>query len=65
MRNSSPLGRRAGRSTTTQDELHAMAAAAWRAQGIATFRVDDIKNEFDRLHIETLANELYGKRQKT
>lgn len=64
MRNASPLGRRAGRSPTTPDELYSMAAAAWHSQGIAVIKVDEIRNEFDRLHVETLAAELYGPRAK-
>ncbi|MEC4591626.1 hypothetical protein VPG91_11560 [Nitrospirillum amazonense] len=53
-----------GRASTDDEQLQAMRRAAWHKQGVAMIRVDDLPNEFDRLAVEAIANELFGKREK-
>ena len=45
------------------DELFAMRRAAWRKQGIAVLRLDDLHDDWLRQAIVNEATRLYGQRE--
>jgi hypothetical protein len=57
------LERHLPRSLPTEDELFAMRRAAWRKQGIAVLRPDDIRDKWVRQTIVNEATRLYGRRE--
>jgi hypothetical protein len=59
----SSLERHLPRSLPTEDELFAMRRAAWREQGIAVLRVDDVADGIIRQAVVNEATRLYGQRE--
>jgi hypothetical protein len=57
------LERHLPRSLPTEGELFAMRRAAWRKQGIAVLRINDIRDEIIRQAIVNEATRLYGRRE--
>ena len=57
------LERHLPRAATTEDELFAMRRAAWRKQGIAVLRIDDVADEIIRQAVVNEATRLYGQRE--
>lgn len=58
----SPLGRRAGRTATTEAELEAMRAAVWHKQGIAMVCPDEVQDEWLAQAVRNWAGERWGRR---
>ena len=50
-------------TATNEDELFAMRRAAWRKQGIAVLRIDDVRDEIIRQAVVNEATRLYGQRE--
>ncbi len=59
----SSLERHLPRTATNEDELYAMRRAAWRKQGIAVLRIDDVRDEIIRQAVVNEATRLYGQRE--
>jgi len=57
------LERHLPRTATNEDELFAMRRAAWRKQGIAVLRIDDVRDEIIRQAVVNEAARLYGQRE--
>ena len=57
------LERHLPRTATNEDELFAMRRAAWRKQGIAVLRIDDVADEIIRQAVVNEATRLYGQRE--
>ncbi len=57
------LERHLPRTATNEDELFAMRRAAWRKQGIAVLRIDDVRDEIIRQAVVKEATRLYGQRE--
>ena len=57
------LERHLPRTATNEDELFAMRRAAWRKQGIAVLRIDDVRDEIIRQAVVNDATRLYGQRE--
>ena len=57
------LERHLPRTATNDDELFAMRRAAWRKQGIAVLRIDDVADEIIRQAVVNEATRLYGQRE--
>ena len=57
------LERHLPRTATNEDELFAMRRAAWRKQGIAVLRIDDVRDEIIRQAVVNEATRLYGQRE--
>jgi hypothetical protein len=57
------LERHLPRTATGEDELFAMRRAAWRKQGIAVLRIDDVRDEIIRQAVVNEATRLYGQRE--
>ena len=57
------LERHLPRTATNDDELFAMRRAAWRKQGIAVLRIDDLRDEIIRQAVVNEATRLYGQRE--
>ena len=57
------LERHLPRTATNEDELFAMRRAAWRKQGIAVLRVDDVRDDIIRQAVVNEATRLYGQRE--
>ena len=57
------LERHLPRTATNEDELFAMRRAAWRKQGIAVLRIDDVRDEIIRQAVVNEATRLYGRRE--
>ena len=57
------LERHLPRTATNDDELFAMRRAAWRKQGIAVLRIDDVRDEIIRQAVVNEATRLYGQRE--
>lgn len=52
------------KAPSPDDDLRAMAAAAWHKRGWACLPVAEINNEWDRAFIETVTARFYGPRSK-
>jgi len=61
----SGLARLQPRSPTSDDELHAMRRAAWRKQGVAVLRPEDIRDDWTRQAVVNEATRQYGRREET
>ena len=59
----SSLERHLPRTATNEDELFVMRRAAWRKQGIAVLRIDDLRDEIIRQAVVNEATRLYGQRE--
>ena len=57
------LERHLPRTATNDDELFVMRRAAWRKQGIAVLRIDDLRDEIIRQAVVNEATRLYGQRE--
>ena len=57
------LERHLPRTATNDDELFVMRRAAWRKQGIAVLRVDDVRDDIIRQAVVNEATRLYGQRE--
>mgnify|MGYP001769734857 CR=1 FL=1 len=57
------LERHLPRTATNDDELFIMRRAAWRKQGIAVLRIDDVRDEIIRQAVVNEATRLYGQRE--
>ena len=57
------LERHLPRTATNEDELFIMRRAAWRKQGIAVLRIDDVADEIIRQAVFNEATRLYGQRE--
>lgn len=64
VRISSPLGRVVGETGADDRHLNDMAMAAWHKRGVVMIRPGDLRNDIDRLHVEQIAERLYGKRNQ-
>lgn len=60
----SPLGRAMGKSSAPDEYLLHLARRAWREQGVAVIRLDDVHNDWERQAVENVANRLHGRRQE-
>ncbi len=58
-----PLGRIVPQSPANDDELRVMRAAAWHQQGIVVVPLNEIYNDWDRVFLTGIANNLYGERK--
>lgn len=61
---SSLLGKRAGRSPSSEDDIRDMARRAWRQKGLALIDPDSVADPFARQAIINEAERLYGERHK-
>ena len=61
----SSLARLQPPSPKTEDELHAMRRAAWRKQGVAVLRPEDIRDDWTRQAVINEATRQYGRREET
>ena len=59
---SSLLGKRAGRSPATVEDIREMAQRAWRQRGLALIDPADVTDPFARQAIINEAERLYGER---
>jgi hypothetical protein len=50
------------RTALSEDDLLAMRRAAWRTQGVAVLRPDDVRDDWTRQALINEANRLYGRR---
>ena len=57
------LERHLPRPELAEDELFAMRRAAWRKQGIAVLRIDDVRDDIIRQALVNEATRLYGRRE--
>ena len=57
------LERHLPRMAMNEDELYDMRRAAWRKQGIAVLRIDDVRDEIIRQAVVNEATRLYGQRE--
>ncbi|MDS4011554.1 MAG: hypothetical protein RKK15_09155 [Defluviicoccus sp.] len=57
------LERHLPRTAPNEDELFVMRRAAWRKQGIAVLRIDDVRDEIIRQAVVNEATRLYGERE--
>ncbi|WP_374349194.1 hypothetical protein [Chitinimonas sp.] len=58
----SHLGKHQLPAPATSEELQAMRCRAWHEQGIAIIPLDAVADDWDRLHINSIASRLYGPR---
>jgi len=58
------LARLQPRQLATEDDLYAMRRAAWRKQGIAVLRPEDIRDPWTRQAVVNEATRLYGQRKE-
>ena len=56
------LGKYAPRSPATPQELFELRRKAWLAQGILVVHKDQVADDWQRVTIESIGNELYGRR---
>jgi hypothetical protein len=56
------LARSQGRAAPTGEDLLAMRRAAWRTQGVAVLRPEDVRDDWTRQALINEANRLYGRR---
>jgi hypothetical protein len=56
------LARAQPRSAPSDEDLLAMRRAAWRSQGVAVLRPEDIRDDWARQALINEANRLYGRR---
>ena len=61
----SSLGRLVGRSAKTEEELRAMAQAAWKKRGVIVLFPDQVLSWQERALIESAARKLYGDRPQS
>lgn len=59
----SSLGRHAGRTPATDDDLHRLHKAAWHHRGALSLKVDDIRDDWLRQALINLGTDRYGTRQ--
>ena len=58
------LGRKAGRSPTTADEMDEMRRRAWLQQGVLAVRADDDRLTWDQRElVRQIGRKLYGGRE--
>ena len=57
------LQRHLPETAPSEEELFAMRRAAWRKQGIAVLRIDDVRDEIIRQAVVNEATRLYGQRE--
>ena len=50
------------RTAPSDEDLLAMRRAAWRSQGVAVLRPEDIRDDWTRQALINEANRLYGRR---
>jgi hypothetical protein len=60
----SSLARFTKREPASEDELYLMRRAAWRKQGVAVLRLEDIRDDWTRQAVANEAERLYGRRPK-
>ncbi|QDQ25181.1 hypothetical protein FNU76_01745 [Chitinimonas arctica] len=60
----SSLAKHATTGPAGDAELKQLRAAVWHQQGIVIVRLDDIPDDWDRLHLANIATQLYGQRTK-
>jgi hypothetical protein len=58
----SSLARAAARSASPDSDLLAMRRAAWRHQGVAVLRPEDVRDDWTKQALINEANRLYGRR---
>jgi hypothetical protein len=56
------LARSQPRTARSDDDLVAMRRAAWRSQGVAVLRPEDIRDDWTRQALINEASRLYGRR---
>ena len=56
------LARAQARTAPSDDDLLAMRRAAWRTQGVAVLRPEDIRDDWTRQALVNEPNRLYGRR---
>ena len=59
----SPLARAQARTAPSDEDLLAMRRAAWRQQGVAVLRPDDVEDDWVRQALINEAERLYGRRR--
>ncbi|QDQ24950.1 hypothetical protein FNU76_00520 [Chitinimonas arctica] len=59
----SSLANHAATGPAGDAELKQLRAAAWHKQGVLVVRLDDVRDDWDRLHLSNIATELYGQRK--
>ena len=59
----SQLGRYVAKPDTTDAEILAMSARAWRDRGVLVILPDQLTNNIDQSMRDTLGKRLYGKRE--
>ena len=59
------LGRLAGQTLATEEELRAMRAAAWHKQGILVVKPEALRDDWERQCLTIISNRLFGKRTST
>ncbi|QDQ28282.1 hypothetical protein FNU76_19070 [Chitinimonas arctica] len=60
----SSLAKHATTGTAGDAELKQLRAAAWHKQGVLVVRLDDVRDDWDRLYLSNIATELYGQRKE-
>jgi hypothetical protein len=61
------LGKHIGKPATSSEELHKMAADAWRERHTLVVKLNDpaiTLSQMDRAYLETVGNKIYGTRGK-
>ena len=56
------LGKLAGQTPATEEELRAMRAAAWHKQGILVVNAEALRDDWERQCLTNICNRLFGKR---
>ena len=56
------LARAQARTAPSDEDLIAMRRAAWRSQGVAVLRPEDVRDDWTRHALINEANRLYGRR---
>jgi hypothetical protein len=56
------LARHQPRTAPSDEDLLAMRRAAWRTQGVAVLRPEDVRDDWTRQALINEANRLYGRR---
>ena len=58
------LSKHIPRSPATAEEMAEMCRKAWVERGVLVVRPDQIGDDWQRVTIESIGNELYGRRDK-
>lgn len=58
------MARMMGCEPADEGQIRAMCATAFHRRGFVAIQLDAVRNEFDRRHLERIAEGQYGKRNR-